>query len=860
MTRSLSESAFNEIEVSWVHDASSVQTHDCAATTLLDAIRTGGNKLRGKVEAVRQVMQTELAQHGDYKQAKQATSDLKKGLPGVMWSGRFKNREKPVSEKLINHSGLLCADLDNLGTQLSDIRENLIKSPYLLAAFRSPSGGGLKAVFRVAADASKHLPSFRAVENHVRELTGLEIDQSCKDVTRLCFLSYDPEIYVNENAVEIEPLAEVAKATRGQRDGIPSINERQRITADLLGEVNWESQTSGFVQCPGQHLHTTGDADRDCRVVLDGAPTVHCFHDHCRGIIDAVNHELRSRIAKSESPVTCRVAPRPAAQWQDPLSLPTDLPPVPPFDFACLPDTLCPWVRDISERMQCPPDFPAVAAMIEIGSIIGRKLGIRPKRRDDWLEIPNLWGFVVGRPGLLKTPALQQARVPLGRLIAEALQRHENALCEYNVSEMLKTQRKKLVERKIAGFLEKGDEQAARTQAATHLEDECGKPICRRYEVNDSTIEKLGELLAENPNGVLLYRDELSGFLRSLDREDRAGDRAKYLEMWDGKGELTYDRIGRGTVRIPSNTVSILGGIQPHVLMGYVREAVGGSGGDGLLQRFQLGVWPDPPKDWQNVDRWPDTEAKNDAFALFKYLDSLTPATVGADASDGIPFLRFRPDAQERFDVWRTELETRLRSDNEHPAFEAHLAKYRKLVPALALLIHVASRDVGSVSLGALEKALLWANYLEAHARRIYSAALRSDTIAARELAKHLERGDVSVSFTLREIYRKGWTGLSTKDDAESATEILCDLYWIRLVADAPSRSHGAPGRGASPTFEINPKILKPAHEPTDKTDKIDSGSSVSAQVGHLQNVGDTETESDDLNGFVPAEISDLVI
>ena len=134
--------------------------------------------------------------------------------------------------------------------------------------------------------------------------------------------------------------------------------------------------------------------------------------------------------------------------------------------------------------------------------------------------------------------------------------------------------------------------------------------------------------------------------------------------MWDGKGELTYDRIGRGTVRVPSNTLSILGGIQPDVITSYVREAVrGGAGNDGLLQRIQLFVWPDVPGDWQNVDEWPDTEAKNQAFAVFEYLDNLTPEQVGANISDGIPFLRFTDDAQECFDAWRSKLEKKLRSD-----------------------------------------------------------------------------------------------------------------------------------------------------------------------------------------------------
>jgi putative DNA primase/helicase len=106
--------------------------------------------------------------------------------------------------------------------------------------------------------------------------------------------------------------------------------------------------------------------------------------------------------------------------------------------------------------------------------------------------------------------------------------------------------------------------------------------------------------------------------------------------------------------------------------------------------------------------------------------------------------------------------------------------------------------------LAALNKAFLWATYLEAHARRIYSAVLRPDMAAARELAKHLQKGDLPNRFTLRETYRKGWAGLSDKEDAEAATEILCDLGWIRAVAEN-GRTFGRP---ASPIFETNPKIL----------------------------------------------------
>ena len=526
--------------------------------------------------------------------------------------------------------------------------------------------------------------------------------------------------------------------------------------------------------------------------------------------LDTVKKQITNAQAPTEAPMQAD------DDWPTPKPLPDDLPAVQPFNFDCLPDTLRPWLEDISERMQCPPDFAAVSATIALGSLIGRKVGIRPKRQDDWLVVPNLWGMTVGRPGLMKTPATENALAPLKRLVADAQAKYDAETATHEVCSLLDKQRAKLAESAISGLLKKGEEQAAFDLAASNLKNADTAPVLRRYVVNDSTVEKLGELLNQNPNGVLLYRDELVGFLRSLDKEGREDSRAFYLEAWNGTGAFTCDRIGRGTVRIEAVTVSIIGAIQPGPLADYLRQAVrSGLGDDGLLQRFQLTVWPDVAKDWRNVDRWPDTAAKNEAFAVFQYLDTLTPVSVGAEGTDGIPFLRFAPGAQNCFAVWRADLEKRLRSDCEHPAFEAHLAKYRKLVPALALICHLANRDIGPVTLPALEKALLWANYLESHARRIYCAVLRPDSASARELAKHLQRGDLANQFTLREAYRKGWTGLATKEDAEAATEILSDLGWLR-----PVHSVGpANGRPASPTFEVHPQICELPALGTDRTD-----------------------------------------
>jgi len=281
-------------------------------------------------------------------------------------------------------------------------------------------------------------------------------------------------------------------------------------------------------------------------------------------------------------------------------------------------------------------------------------------------------------------------------------------------------------------------------------------------------------------------------------------------------------------------------------LTAYLHGALaGGTEADGLIQRFQLAVWPDMDGNWENVDRWPNANAKARAFETFQRLDGLSPEMVGATCeADSIPFLRFDDEASIRFTEWRTGLETFLRAEDEHPALIAHLGKYRSLIPSLALLIHLADAQSGPVSLETLEKALAWARYLESHARRIYAIASNPEAVAGRQLAKHLLHGDLREPFSLRMIYRKHWTGLGTKEDAERAVGLLLDLNWLREVR--------SPGRGRTGTlYYINPKIHESLLGGSAKGDRspseISSGTSVTpSPVGHEDSKPSPEQAEDE--------------
>jgi len=326
-------------------------------------------------------------------------------------------------------------------------------------------------------------------------------------------------------------------------------------------------------------------------------------------------------------------------------------------------------------------------------------------------------------------------------------------------------------------------------------------------------VEKVGELLLQNPNGLLIYRDELSGWLRSLEKQGREGDREFYLESWNGTNSYDVDRIGRGTLHIPALCLSLLGGIQPGKLASYVYAAQdGGSGDDGLLQRFQLLVWPDQVE-WKKVDRWPDTDAKNRAYSIYEDLATLTPEQCGLVVPDAAadhkpPALRFNERAQDLFDTWRDELEMRVRSGKLPEILESHLAKYRSLMPSLALLFHLqhvvdSTADcVSAVGEASAQQAAAWCEFLETHAQRLYASAMNPSLERARALLDHLQAGDVVDGATVRDIYRHHWAMLDNEDEASDAVKTLDGYGWVKM--EPVKETGGRP----STCVRLHPHIL----------------------------------------------------
>ncbi len=492
-----------------------------------------------------------------------------------------------------------------------------------------------------------------------------------------------------------------------------------------------------------------------------------------------------------------------AAEWSPTLPLQSELPAVQLFLEDLLPTSFRSLVRDVSERMQVPMDYPAVVLLLCLAGVVSRRATIQPKANDTgWIVVPNLWGGIIAPPGFMKSPVIEAATRPLKQIQNkwrsehdEALRRHADAKEEFELRHSAWKE------------LYKASSKSGRPTPEKPT-DKPEEPILRRLIVNDATFEALHQTMSENSAGILVIRDELTGWWSTLDRAGREGERAFCLQAWNGDTGHTIDRIGRGTVHVDACCMSMLGGIQPGRLRSYLADALhDGPSNDGLIQRFQLMVWPDTGLAWEYVDRPPDAATEQRVTRIFQGL-------VEFDPENPLRF-RFDADAQQLFIEWLTDLEAKLRGSEVHPALVSHLSKYRKLMPAVALLFELADRAAGGgeltncsnplVSLEHAKQAAQLCTYLESHARRIYSCVTTPQMRAAQELAEKIKARKVGADgfFSCRDVYLKGWSGLDSPEAVRVAIQVLEDACWIRQL----STDAGSTGGRPSLRYQVNPRV-----------------------------------------------------
>jgi Protein of unknown function (DUF3987) len=233
---------------------------------------------------------------------------------------------------------------------------------------------------------------------------------------------------------------------------------------------------------------------------------------------------------------------------------PWDLPAPPSFPMPALPAVLRAFVEDRARVIGADPCALAWATISACSAAIDGRIRLRMKRNDGWTVPPALWVALVGRSSTKKTPIIEAAWAPLQRAQSADLRDWRDEVARWKA-------------------LPK-DERAAASEPTPR----------RRLVTHDGTMEAVQDILARQSRGLGVMRDELAGWIGSLEKYSHgrgsAADRAFWIQAYNG-APYVADRIGRGTVVIENLLVTICGGIQPDRLRQF-----GDLTDDGLWQRF----------------------------------------------------------------------------------------------------------------------------------------------------------------------------------------------------------------------------------------------------------------------------------
>jgi len=496
--------------------------------------------------------------------------------------------------------------------------------------------------------------------------------------------------------------------------------------------------------------------------------------------------------------------------WGTPQSVALELPEAPKFEpELLLTPVLRNFVLDESERMPCSPDFIAATLIVSLGSVIGTTCALKPKSNDDWIVTPNLFGGVIGYPASKKSGAVSSVTSILDRLDDKGTKELEAEMLIYKTELAAFEAHQSALKKSIQGSINEHQKKMELADAKSEYQElqEPQAPFKRRFKTNDATIQKLGEILAKNHQGILVLRDELSGLFASWEKKGAEEDKAFYLEGWNGLGSFNIDRIGRGSTVVKTLCLSVFGGIQPDLLEKYLSGITEGLSNDGGIQRFQVLVFPEPTP-WKWVDRTPSQGVRESVRAVFERLATFDPVQDGAYNSNEfvkVPFFKFDDEAQKLYSDWCSDLYLNQIPAESMPLMQQHLGKYEKLFCAVALILHLSSGEIGPVKKESADRAQAWCNYLAAHARRIYSLTGSSRVTTAQALARHLKNNGIKDGFTIRDVERKNWGALKTPAAINSAIAILEERGWLKSVGDSENKV----GRQTTRYF-INPAVLRP--------------------------------------------------
>lgn len=412
-----------------------------------------------------------------------------------------------------------------------------------------------------------------------------------------------------------------------------------------------------------------------------GPPTCRTIQEKC-GDAFCASCPYRKAI---KSPIVLGYAPTPPESAGRLMRFPAD----------ALPAVMRDYALTAADAIQCPVDYIACGLLAVASLLIGANQRVR--LGPEWEQAANLWIAFVGEPSSKKSPALEKALAIVREIEKGLAAQNARERGQYDLG---------MVEYDADLALWKKN----RTGDPPVKPD---KPVLKRLTTTDTTVEALGDLLAQNPHGVAMVCDELSAFMRAMNqyKGGRGADRSHYLAMWNN-APLTIDRKNKDPIVVHRPFLSIVGGVQPDVLA----ELANDGQQDGMKERFLYACPPpiiDPPHNGRKI---PDEIRNALARCLRAIYNARTQETTITPLS---------PDAQALFLDARTEWHNAIHSPTvaeTDAESQAYFVKMESNLGRLAMALHAIRRASGEETADAIQadtmrRAKTLADYFLNHGR-----------------------------------------------------------------------------------------------------------------------------------------------
>lgn len=449
------------------------------------------------------------------------------------------------------------------------------------------------------------------------------------------------------------------------------------------------------------------------------------------------------------------------------------------------------WMRGAAASKGAAPDYVAASVLSVCGSLVGNTRW--PSPWSGWAEPPVLWSVIIGNPSAGKSPAMDAVLVPLKRVERNLRETAQGDLADWRAQAEVAKLAESAWKEQVKAAIKAGDEPPPRPSSA----DAGAEPPMPRLAVSDATTEKLAVILAGQPRGTLMARDELAGWLGNMSRYSGGSDRPFWLEAYGGRA-FSVERMGRDPVYIDRLTIGVLGGIQPDRLRSLLLK----SDDDGLLARF-LPVWPNAAP----VKR-PDA-LHDEAFienALRRLLSLDMP--IDEEGHKRPWFVPFADDARDLLDTFRQAV--RGWEGDAEGLLLSFIGKLPGLAVRLSLVLGMMEWASGeadephTITVQHFGRAAhLVETYLLPMARRAYAEHAGSPAQRSARALVALIRDEGWPSFTARDVRRKQRAHLQGMDTINPALKVLETADLIRLVETPPNPKGGAPKR----LYAANPVV-----------------------------------------------------